>query len=120
VNETLKRLRARKGVIGAMVLDYEGVVIVSTFSPEDSKSYAKSIVPLFPESQKTISAISPKVGQTPYLDFAVSKYLFTIAQDELKLLRVLTKKHEIMAVPGTVAFFKNQIRWITLIQARNT
>ncbi len=79
VEETFKRVQSHKGVLGVLVVNADGIAIRSTFDNDTTVAYA-SLVSFF-----TVKAR----GLVKQLDM----------ENELKFVRVRSKKHEIMIAP---------------------
>ncbi|KAG2199427.1 hypothetical protein INT47_011539, partial [Mucor saturninus] len=79
VDETLKRISARKGVKAVVILNNEGQAIRSTLDQDLTKKYGQLISSLVEQARTTISTLDD--------------------QNDLTFLRVRTKKHEIMIAP---------------------
>ncbi|KAI8096126.1 hypothetical protein BDF21DRAFT_374731 [Thamnidium elegans] len=79
VDETLKRISARKGVKAVVILNNEGQAIRSTLDQELTKKYGQLISSLVEQTRTTVATLDD--------------------QNDLTFLRVRTKKHEIMIAP---------------------
>ncbi|KAI9339836.1 hypothetical protein BD770DRAFT_220620 [Pilaira anomala] len=79
VDETLKRISARKGVKAVVILNNEGQAIRSTLDQDMTKKYGQLISSLVEQTRTTVATLDD--------------------QNELTFLRVRTKKHEIMIAP---------------------
>ncbi|KAI9255390.1 hypothetical protein EDC94DRAFT_523963, partial [Helicostylum pulchrum] len=79
VDETLKRISARKGVKAVVILNNEGQAIRSTLDQELTKKYGQLISALVEQTRTTVATLDD--------------------QNDLTFLRVRTKKHEIMIAP---------------------
>jgi dynein light chain roadblock-type len=93
VDETFKRLQSHKGVQGLIVLNADGIAIRTTFDNDLTVQYAALV------SHFTVKARS-----------AVKKL---DAENELKFLRIRSKKHEIMIAPD---FEKNSEYYLLVVQ----
>ncbi|NWR62098.1 DLRB2 protein, partial [Bucorvus abyssinicus] len=83
VEETLKRIQAHKGVIATLVTNPEGLPIRTTLDNSTTLQYADHIHQLTMQARSIVRAIDP--------------------QNNLFSLRIRTKKHEIMVVPGNIS-----------------
>ncbi|XP_022345155.1 dynein light chain roadblock-type 2 isoform X1 [Crassostrea virginica] len=79
VEETFKRIQAHKGVIGALVVNSEGIPIRSTLDNSTTVQYAGLISQLAAKARSTVRDIDPS--------------------NDLTFLRIRSKKHEIMVAP---------------------
>lgn len=79
VEETFKRLQSHKGVIGVIIINSDGIAIRSTLDNDLTVQYAALM------SQFTVKAR----GVVKNLD----------PDNELKFVRIRSKKHEIMVAP---------------------
>jgi dynein light chain roadblock-type len=79
VEETFKRIQSHKGVVGVLVINSEGIAVRTTFDNDLTVQYAALV------SQFTVKAR----GVVKNLD----------PEDELKFVRIRSKKHEIMIAP---------------------
>jgi dynein light chain roadblock-type len=93
VEETFKRIQSHKGVIGVLVLNSDGIAIRTTFDNELTVQYAALV------SQFTVKAR----GVVKSLE----------ADNELKFLRIRSRKHEIMIAPE---FDRNQEYYLVVVQ----
>mmetsp|Transcript_14409 Transcript_14409/g.31163 ORF Transcript_14409/g.31163 Transcript_14409/m.31163 type:complete len:105 (-) Transcript_14409:456-770(-) len=93
VDETFKRLQSHKGVLGVIVINADGIAIRTTFDNELTVQYAALV------SHFTLKARS------------VVKKLDN--ENELKFLRIRSKKHEIMIAPE---FDKNSEYYLLVVQ----
>eukprot|EP00798_Chlamydomonas_sp_ICE-L_P018489 gene18489-24987_t len=79
VDETFKRLQSHKGVIGAIVVNSEGIPIRTTFDNDLTVQYA-ALSNFFTVKARSV---------VRKLD----------SENDLKFLRIRSKKHEIMIAP---------------------
>uniref|UniRef100_A0A383WKE9 Dynein light chain roadblock n=1 Tax=Tetradesmus obliquus TaxID=3088 RepID=A0A383WKE9_TETOB len=79
VEETFKRIQSHKGVIGVVIINSDGIPIRTTFDNDLTVQYAALV------SQFTVKARSAVKNLDP--------------EDELKFVRIRSKKHEIMIAP---------------------
>ena len=93
VEETFKRLQSHKGVIGVVVINMDGIAIKSTFDNDVTVQYA-ALVSHFTNKSRSV---------VRHLD----------AENELKFLRLRTKKHEILIAPE---FDKNNEYYLVVVQ----
>lgn len=97
MEETFKRLQSHKGVIGIIVINADGIAIRSTLDNELTVQYAALV------SHFTVKARS-----------AVRKL---DGENELKFLRIRSKKHEIMIAPE---FEKSHEYYLVVVQDPST
>eukprot|EP00877_Chromochloris_zofingiensis_P000752 jgi/Chrzof1/10678/Cz05g08100.t1 len=97
VEETFKRIQSHKGVLGVVVINSDGIAIRTTFDNELTVQYAALV------SQFTVKAR----GVVKNLD----------PENELKSVRVRSKKHEIMIIPE---FEKNREYYLVVVQDPTT
>jgi dynein light chain roadblock-type len=97
VEETFKRLQSHKGVIGVIVINADGIAIRTTFDNEITVQYAALV------SHFTLKARSA----VRRLD----------SDNELKFLRIRSKKHEIMIAPE---FDRNNEYYLVVVQDPST
>lgn len=93
VEETFKRLQSHKGVIGVIIINSDGIAIRSTLDNELTVQYAALM------SQFTVKAR----GVVKNLD----------PDNELKFVRIRSKKHEIMVAPE---FDKTREYYLVVVQ----
>ncbi len=79
VEETLKRLSSHKGVVGIIIINNDGLTLRSTLPPEETENYSSLISQLTQKTSTVIRTIDDS--------------------DSLALLRIRSKKHEIMIAP---------------------
>ncbi|XP_056138486.1 dynein light chain roadblock-type 2-like [Lampris incognitus] len=77
--ETLKRIKTHRGVIGTIVVNAEGIPIRTTFDNSTTVQYAGLLQQLTMKARSTIRDIDP--------------------QNDLTFLRIRSRKHEIMVAP---------------------
>lgn len=82
VDETVARISKQKGVHGVVILDREGHAIRSTLTTDLTRQYSTLLVKLVRQAKTTVKDLDGE------------------GSDELQLLRVRTKKHEVLLVPG--------------------
>lgn len=82
VEETLKRISSHKGILGVIIVNADGIPIRSTFENNVSVQYASLV------SHFTVKARS-----------AVKQISKNDPEDDLQLIRIRSKKHEIMIAP---------------------
>lgn len=97
VEETFKRIQSHKGVQGVLVLNADGISIRSTFDNDTTVQYAALV------SQFTVKAR----GVVKQLD----------SDNELRFLRIRSKKHEIMIAPE---FEKSREYYLVVVQDPST
>ncbi|KAG8470612.1 hypothetical protein KFE25_009033 [Diacronema lutheri] len=79
VEETLKRISSHKGVIGALIVNAQGIPIRSTLSDEDTFAHAALITQLVAKARRMVVDLDK--------------------DDELTFLRIRSNKHEILVAP---------------------
>ncbi|CAL1528066.1 unnamed protein product [Lymnaea stagnalis] len=79
VEETLKRIQSHKGVIGIIVVNSEGIPIKTTLDNSTTVQYASLIHSLTSKARSIVRDIDPT--------------------NDLKFLRIRSKKNEIMCAP---------------------
>ncbi|KAM6936915.1 dynein light chain roadblock-type 2-like [Xenentodon cancila] len=79
VEDTLKRIEANKSVIGTIVVNAKGIPIRSTLDKSMSIHYTRGLCHLAIMARSMVRDIDP--------------------QNDLTVLRIRTKKHEIMVAP---------------------
>ncbi|XP_023666548.1 dynein light chain roadblock-type 2 [Paramormyrops kingsleyae] len=79
VEETLKRIESRKGVIGTIVVNAEGIPIRTTLDNSTTVQYVGLLHHLAMKARNTVRELDP--------------------QNDLTFLRVRSRKHEIMVAP---------------------
>lgn len=79
VDETFKRLQSHKGVIGMLILNADGIAIRSTFENDQTVHYAAQVSHFTAKTRSLVKKLNP--------------------EDELKFVRLRSKKHEIMISP---------------------
>ncbi|CDI76261.1 dynein light chain roadblock-type 2, putative [Eimeria acervulina] len=79
VEETLNRIKTRKGVKGVVVLGPEGSVLRSTFDQQQTAAYAAAAAQLAERARSLVRDLDP--------------------QNDVTFLRVRSKKHEFLVAP---------------------
>lgn len=79
VEETLKRIQSHKGVIGIIVVNSEGIPIKTTLDNSTTVQYASLIHSLTSKARSIVRDIDPT--------------------NDLKFMRIRSKKNEIMCAP---------------------
>lgn len=97
VEETFKRLQSHKGVIGVIIINADGIAIRSTLDNDLTTQYAALM------SQFTVKAR----GVVRNLD----------PDNDLKFLRIRSRKHEIMIAPE---FEKAREYYLVVVQDPST
>lgn len=97
VEETFKRLQSHKGVIGVIIINSDGIAIRSTLDNDLTVQYAALM------SQFTVKAR----GVVRNLD----------PDNDLKFVRIRSKKHEIMIAPE---FEKTREYYLVVVQDPST
>ncbi|KAG1663776.1 hypothetical protein FOA52_011827 [Chlamydomonas sp. UWO 241] len=93
VDETFKKLQSHRGVLGVVVINMDGIAIKSTFDNELTVQYA-SLVSHFTSKAR---------GVVKKLD----------GDNELRFVRLRSKKHEIMIAPE---FERNAEYYLVVVQ----
>ncbi len=80
----------------------------TTLTPEETASYARVLTPFLSQAKSVSTIVNPKVLPTvtaPQTKFWLSSCVVSnhkhVVQEDLVLLRLTTKKNELMVVPGT-------------------
>jgi dynein light chain roadblock-type len=79
VEETFKRIQSHKGVIGVVIINSDGIPIRTTFDNDLTVQYAALVSQFTVEARGVVKNLDP--------------------EDELKFVRIRSKKHEIMIAP---------------------
>lgn len=79
VEETLKRISSHKGVIGAMVVNADGIPLRSTLPEEETFAHAALMLQLVAKARRMVVDLDQ--------------------DDELTFLRIRSNKHEILVAP---------------------
>jgi dynein light chain roadblock-type len=79
IEETLKRISSHKGVIGALIVNAQGIPIRSTLSDEDTFAHAALITQLVFKARRMVVDLDK--------------------DDDLTFLRIRSNKHEILVAP---------------------
>ncbi|CAH1974887.1 unnamed protein product [Acanthoscelides obtectus] len=79
VEETMKRIQSHKGVVGAIVVNSEGIPIKTTLDNTTTVQYAGLISSLADKARSVVRDLDPS--------------------NDLTFLRIRSKKHEIMVAP---------------------
>ncbi|KAJ1640038.1 dynein light chain roadblock-type 2 [Pavlovales sp. CCMP2436] len=79
VEETLKRISSHKGVLGALIVNAQGIPIRSTLSDEETFAHAALITQLVDKARRMVLDLDK--------------------DDELTFLRIRSNKHEILVAP---------------------
>ncbi|NWY54672.1 DLRB2 protein, partial [Chionis minor] len=83
VEEILKRIQAHRGVIATMVINAEGIPVRTTLDNSTTVQYTGLLHQLTMKARSTVRDIDP--------------------QNDLTFLRIRSKKHEIMIIPGNTS-----------------
>lgn len=97
VEETFKRLQSHKGVIGVIIINSDGIAIRSTLENDLTVQYAALM------SQFTVKARAVVRNMDP--------------DNDLKFVRIRSKKHEIMIAPE---FEKTREYYLVVVQDPST
>ncbi|GBF97800.1 dynein light chain roadblock-type 2 [Raphidocelis subcapitata] len=79
VEETFKRLQSHRGVLGVLVVNGDGIAIRSTFDNETTVAYAALVSGFTVKARRAVRQLD--------------------ADNELRFLRIRSRKHEIMVAP---------------------
>jgi dynein light chain roadblock-type len=79
VEETFKRLQSHKGVLGALVINSDGIALRSTFDSDTTVGYAALVSTFIGKARAVVRALD--------------------SSDELRFVRVRSRKHEFMLAP---------------------
>ncbi|UPR00880.1 dynein light chain roadblock-type 2 protein [Chloropicon primus] len=79
VEDTFKRINSHKGVEGIIVVSNDGIPIRTTLEPEITVQYAALVTRFTEKSKSVLTQVN--------------------GEDDLKFLRIRSKKHEIMIAP---------------------
>lgn len=79
VDETFKRLQSHKGVIGALIVNGDGIAIRSTFDNDITVNYAALVSGFTSKARAAVRQLD--------------------SENDVKFLRIRSKKHEIMIAP---------------------
>jgi dynein light chain roadblock-type len=93
VEETFKRLQSHKGVLGVVVINMDGIAIKSTFDNDLTVQYAALVSHFTGKSRSAVKKLDP--------------------ENELKFIRIRSKKHEIMIAPE---FERNCEYYLVVVQ----
>jgi hypothetical protein len=80
----------------------------TTLTPEETASYARVLTPFLSQAKSVSTIVNPKVlpivlaPQTIDCVLVSSLTTSNVVQEDLVLLRLTTKKNELMVVPGTI------------------
>ena len=97
VEETFKRLQSHKGVIGVVVINMDGIAIKSTFDNDVTVQYAALVSHFTNKSRSVVRKLDP--------------------DNDLKFLRLRSKKHEILIAPE---FDKSNEYYLVVVQDPST
>jgi len=93
VEETFKRLQSHKGVLGVIVINSDGIAIRTTFDNDLTVQYASLVSQFTVKTRRVVKTLDP--------------------DNELKFVRIRSKKHEIMIAPE---FEKNCEYYLVVVQ----
>jgi dynein light chain roadblock-type len=93
VDETFKRLQSHKGVLGALVVNGDGIAIRTTFENDITVQYAALVSGFVNKSRAAVRQLD--------------------SENELRFLRIRSKKHEVMIAPE---FGKNHDYYLVVVQ----
>ena len=97
VEETFKRLQSHKGVIGVIIINSDGIAIRSTLDNDVTVQYAALISRFTVKARGVVRDLDP--------------------DNELKFVRIRSKKHEIMIAPE---FDKTREYYLVVVQDPST
>lgn len=97
VEETFKRLQSHKGVIGIIVINADGIAIRTTLDNDLTVQYAALVSHFTVKCRNAVRKLN--------------------SEDDLKFIRIRSKKHEIMIAPE---FEKNQEYYLVVVQDPST
>lgn len=117
IDATFKKLQSNTGVLGVIVLNNDGVPIRSTFDASKTTLFAGELTPLCMKTKSAMKNLDAEVSHStamrqnpPRMPCPARTTLLTVAhsspdqlhasQDELRFMRLRTKKYEIMIAPG--------------------
>lgn len=93
VEETFKRVQSHKGVIGVVIINSDGIAIRTTFDSDLTVQYAALVSQFTVKGRGVVKNLDP--------------------EDELKFIRIRSKKHEIMIAPE---FEKTREYYLVVVQ----
>lgn len=79
IEETMKRISSHKGVIGALIVNADGIPIRSTLNSDETVTYAALITTLARKARQMVVNLD--------------------RDDDLTFLRIRSTKHEILVAP---------------------
>lgn len=97
VEETFKRLQSHKGVIGVIIVNSDGIAIRSTLDNDLTVQYAALMSRFTVKARGVVKDLDP--------------------DNELKFVRIRSKKHEIMIAPE---FDKTREYYLVVVQDPST
>ena len=97
VEETFKRLQSHKGVIGVIIINSDGIAIRSTLDNDVTVQYAALISRFTVKARGVVRDLDP--------------------DNELKFVRIRSKKHEIMVA---AEFEKTREYYLVVVQDPST
>jgi len=80
IEKAFKRLLSQQGVVGVMCFTLQGATVRTTLTPEETASYARVLTPFLNQAKSVSTIVNPK--------------------EDLVLLRLTTRKNELIIVPG--------------------
>lgn len=120
IEQTLTMLSGHRSVLGYMVLSRGGTVSIVkhsgvVFEGDQGKKYAAVIERIVDSVQTGLEEISGE--QNEGVSFRVNRHRereelispSLVAQDEIRFLRIRTKRHELMISPSTRRFFSRSL-----------
>lgn len=118
IEQTLAMLSAHRSVLGYMVLSRGGTVSIIkhsgvVFEGEQGKKYAGLIERIVESVQTGLEEISGEQNEGVSLALCIQgerRDLTSLSmQDEIRFLRIRTKRHELMISPGTHYAFSSSV-----------
>lgn len=93
VDETFKRLQSHKGFVGALIVNGDGIAIRSTFENDITVQYAALVSGFTSKARSAVRQLD--------------------TENDVKFLRIRSKKHEIMIAPE---FAKSHEYYLVVVQ----
>nr|XP_028577460.1 dynein light chain roadblock-type 2-like [Podarcis muralis] len=93
VEETLKRIQSHKGVIGAIVVNAEGIPVRTTLDNSTTVQYAGLLHQLMMKAKSTVRDIDPQTDLT-FLGIRSKNHEIMVAPDKESLLIVIQNPRE--------------------------
>lgn len=96
VDETLKKIKAHKGIKGIIILTGEGIPIRSDLTPEETINYAGLVTNFVRKARELVKRLPVPPRKDAAADVALDEQP---VDQELEVLRVRSHKHEIIIAP---------------------